>query len=227
MTTFNDLIRKAGLNPKEVILVRHSGTGATGLKPYDLWLERSDRFDRYQSTQEAGRPIFRKAKYWASFVSGPENTTIFVSLYGASLGDASDVDWDCPLSGLKPGQDKNKPYDFYLLDKREELSRLIAKLQIRWSESERSWVQYAHKNEKIVELGAMGVSLDVPEPTSEEGRRVWRTQLAIERSGTIGKRAKLKNAELNGGHLCCDACQFKHPDPSMFDAHHISPLMAA
>lgn len=225
MTTFNDLLRDAGLDPNDVILIRHGGTGATGLKPYDLWVEGGDDFDRYQSTQEAMRRIFRNAIYWASFVSGPENTTIFCGLYEASLGDVGEVDWICRLSGMKPGQDKNKPYDFYRLKKRDELSHYVSKPLITWSKSGRPWIQYAHKNDKIIDDIWIHSAPAVPHPKSAEGRKLWTIQQRTERSNTIGRMAKLKNAELNGGQLSCDACLFSHSDPSMFDAHHVDPLM--
>lgn len=221
MTTFNDALRQGGLDPREVILVRHSGRGATGLTPHDLWTEGSDRFERYQSTQEAGKPIFVRSKYWAAFVAEPGNTTLFVGMYRATLDDRSKIDWIDPLSGKPPGVDKGREADLYRLEPLPELSHLRSRLRILWSGSERAWVQYAHKNDKPIEG-----DLEVPAPQSLEGKRVWKTQLAIERASGIGREAKRQNASRNGGRCLCDACGFSHGDAGMFDAHHMTPLLA-
>lgn len=97
MSTFNNFLIGAGLEPNHVILVRHSGTGKTGLTPFDLWRSNDGSFERYQSTQKTGRQIFRTADYWASFVSEPDNGTVFAGLYQAELDRSGEVDWLCPM----------------------------------------------------------------------------------------------------------------------------------
>jgi HNH endonuclease len=220
MTTFNELLHETGLDPSEVILVRHSGRGATGLTPHDLWLEGGERFDRYQSTQRANKPIFRQSTYWASFVTEPSNTTLFVGIYSATLADSSQIDWICPLSGQKPGEDRGEVSELYELTLEPHLAQSRSELRITWTGGERSWVQYAHKNDKSIE-GQVLISAN-----SVEGKKVWRQQIAIERSPALTKEAKQANSAQNLGACKCAACDFEHSDFGMFDAHHLVPLAA-
>lgn len=60
---------------------------------------------------------------------------------------------------------------------------------------------------------------------SNEGKRVWKTQLAIERRSEISRAAKRLSADRHGTPICA-ACEFAHTDFGMFDAHHPNPLSA-
>lgn len=58
---------------------------------------------------------------------------------------------------------------------------------------------------------------------TEEGERVWKRQLKIERDPAIAREAKARNVARFGKPTCL-ACDFAHPDQAMFDAHHPTPL---
>lgn len=219
MANFNDLLRNEDIDPHDVILVRHSGVGHNGLTPHDLWIKDRQAFELYQSTQEAGRRIFNTAKMWASFVAEPNNTTLFVGLYRSELDDPVKIDWNCPLSEMRPGAAKGNEADLFHLEPLPNLVAQRARLRIHWSGGERAWVQYAHLNEKAVD----GV-FEVPTHKSSEGKRIWEWQLRTERSARLGLEAKRLNAQRYGGSCQCESCDFSDGDRAMFDAHHIEPL---
>ena len=221
MKTFNEVLSDAGIEPREVILVRHSGQGATGRTAYQLWNEERESFELYQSTQKAGRRIFRQSTYWAVFVAEPGNTTLFVGLYQAKLDDPAKIDWVDPLSGTFPGAHEGTVADLYQLQPISAFSHLSEKLRVRWNGSERSWVQYAHKANKQLDGEILMLS-----PGSDEGLRVWKLQQRLERSSKLGREAKRLNACGNGGTCICEACGFRNSDQAMFDAHHKVPLLA-
>ena len=60
---------------------------------------------------------------------------------------------------------------------------------------------------------------------SDEGKRTWQTQMAIERNSKTSKEAKLLNIA-KYGLPTCESCRFEHTDTGMFDAHHPTPLAA-
>src|SRR5262249_17803097 len=90
MLTFNTVLREFGLNPDEVLLVRHSGEH---MKSYDAWrtslpviAERRSpiplTFEQYQQHQKKRK--FRTKlhlKYWASFITTPSGDTMFIGIY--------------------------------------------------------------------------------------------------------------------------------------------------
>jgi len=86
--TFNDLLEKAGLDPRKVKLARHQdGRGKDmGLRPYYLWQAADGRFETYQRIQ-SDFP-FKNANHLAAFVVSPAGETIFVGLFdiGVSIG---------------------------------------------------------------------------------------------------------------------------------------------
>lgn len=58
---------------------------------------------------------------------------------------------------------------------------------------------------------------------SDEGKRVWKTQLSIERRPELARAAKQLSANRHGIPTCA-ACGFAHADFGMFDAHNPNPL---
>ncbi|MBS0240147.1 MAG: HNH endonuclease [Proteobacteria bacterium] len=63
----------------------------------------------------------------------------------------------------------------------------------------------------------------IPSSKSEEGKRVFKLQRAIERDPKMAKEAKRLNYARYGA-ITCEACGFAHSDSAMFDAHHPTPL---
>lgn len=58
---------------------------------------------------------------------------------------------------------------------------------------------------------------------AEEGERVWKSQISVERDPRLAREAKRLN-QIKNGRIACEACGFAHGDSAMFDAHHPTPL---
>lgn len=144
MIRFNTFLRDEGVDPAEVKLVRHQDTRYPGrLTPYQLWLASDGRLELYQRIQR--RPVFKDARLLASFVATPLDETLFVGMYeNRSAGKASPGLID-PISGKNVGGQ-----NFYDLAPSSLLADYRGRLTVEWGQGYRSWVQLAHKNEKMV-----------------------------------------------------------------------------
>ncbi|WP_454887779.1 HNH endonuclease [Sphingomonas oryzagri] len=225
MVTFNELLAVNGIDPRQVALLRHSGRGRLGVTPHDLWQRADGSLERYQSTQEPGRRIFATMPIWASFVSTPSAETLFVGLHGATPADATAIDWNCPMEGGPPGADRGERSDLFDTEPLEALKEYRGRLKILWGDGNIGWVRYAARNEHAV-IGDVDMRpLDAFE-ASPEGEATWRQQKHVERSSKAARGALAANAARNGGTYACEACDFRHADRALFDAHHPRPLLA-
>jgi hypothetical protein len=225
LVTFNEMLRVNGINPTQVAVLRHTGKkGLLGVTPHDLWQRNDGSFDLYQSTQAPNKPVFERP-YWASFISDPDNETLFVGFYAAIKGDRSEIYWPCPMTGLPPGEDKGRPSDLYRLAPLATLKEHRGSLKIQWDEGWIAWVRRAEGSEHHV-LGEVDTRPFVRFEASPEGETTWREQRIIERDSKLRKKALAKNAVDDNGHYVCEACNFKHTDGAMFDVHHTLPMLA-
>ncbi|GBD47035.1 HNH endonuclease [Methylopila sp. Yamaguchi] len=63
----------------------------------------------------------------------------------------------------------------------------------------------------------------IPASGAEEGARVLKQQLAVERDRRLAREVKHQN-RMRYGAITCEACGFTHKDGAMFDVHHPTPL---
>ena len=225
MPTFNELLQLHGIARSDVALLRHAGRSKLGITPYDLWRKRDGSFELYECTQAADKAMFRRTRYWASFVAEPDGATLFLGLYEARLGIRSDITWDCPLTGVRPGADKGRESDLFHLSKIDAFLPYAGKIRVEWRGGERAWAQYASTNDMVI-VGGDDVSIFDGLDDSSEGQVYWAVQRGIERDRKIANEALRINYGTNGGSYRCCACDFAHPDRAMFDAHHPHPLEA-
>lgn len=61
--------------------------------------------------------------------------------------------------------------------------------------------------------------------SAEEGGKLWKQQLSIERDPALAAEAKRLNLNRHGTYTC-EACGFANGDKALFDAHHPTPLAA-
>lgn len=142
--TFNNLLLERGIAPEEVALLRHhtSARGASAASIADLWRDNPEGFILYQETQEKNRPILRKRRLWASFISPARGETLFVGLFDAKYLKTGVADWACPYRGDQPGE--GKPVNRFSTSLRGELSEQIGKLRVDWPVSNvRTWKRKA------------------------------------------------------------------------------------
>lgn len=246
MTSFNKLLSASGLDPREVILLRHSQAA------HRLFQKDRAAFELYQSTQEPRWEQSCSRSLWASFFATPNQGALFLGLYSAARQDSRKINWRSPLTGEQLDHRAN----LYRLTPLPQLAALGSKLRIDWGGGFRTWIQYADKNDKQITgpsnvfalLASAGEGRKsppapaeepaleeptpgegerpLPEPESPEGAEIWKLQRSRERDRSLVSEAKRRNRERNGGRLACEACSFSYGASGMFDAHHKHPLLA-
>lgn len=145
--SFRPLLIEAGLDPREVNLLRHRPPGI--LDPAGAW--RSDRaaFEAYQSVQKISARTYFGRPFWASFTLTRDGRTLFIGLYEAHLeGPLSPGQADA-LTGEVFNHETAERYSCTL---RPELSEFIGRLVIDWGPGTRSWGQKGTTDKPIVEL---------------------------------------------------------------------------
>ncbi len=159
MLTFNLLLQDAGLEPKDVYLVRHKDTRiakgllrSRGSSPYELWLTQKNKFEWYQQIQ--AEDCFRKRKWIAAFVVTPGDETLFAGIYRKQgLGKLPEQLRECPVSGKPVSDDTHIYYDLALDERLNELAGLLT---IEWGAGFRAWIQNADSMEsgpkKVLEI---------------------------------------------------------------------------
>lgn len=158
---FNMLLTEAGLDVREVRLLRHQSVGAGRLTPYTLWRDDVAEFERYQSAQIAERRAHFALPYWAGFVVPPDGSTLFAGLYKIEGYDNADANWLDPLHRKTVAQ-MQRNLDIYRYQRLPEFDHLAGRLKIAWGDGKRSWSQRADSDrgsKPIIEL-----SQDFKEP---------------------------------------------------------------
>jgi hypothetical protein len=226
VVTFNEILCVHGVNPNQVTMLRHTGgKKQLGVSPFDLWQRRDGSFELYQCTQSPKKSGLFESPYWACFVSNPANETLFVGLYGAVKGDQKAINWPCPMTGLSPGEDAGIPSEFYHLNLQDNLVEHRGSLKIDWGRGNIAWARHARRKNHAV-IGDVNLQQAQQFEESAEGEATWRTQKVVERDSRLARNLLKKNAEANDGLYACEACDFRHSDRAMFDAHHPHPLLS-
>jgi GIY-YIG catalytic domain len=152
MLSFNDLLRKAEIDPSDVVLVKHKDVEADpDWTPYILWRTRDPDFDVYQARQYPLKAAtLRRGKIWAVFIDTPADETIFIGLY-KNHGDAPGVIGASRI--CRRGQTEDHPYFEFSLTKLEALTTCEGVLVVDWGPGRLANVQYAVRHDKpIIEL---------------------------------------------------------------------------
>jgi len=152
--TFNLLLRQAGIDPRDVRLMRHQSVSDDGLTPYAIWRDDRAEFERYQSAQRANRRSYFASRYWASFVVPPDRSTLFVGLYEVSGHQPAPDEWTDPLCRQSRAEMAIE-LDLYEFQRLPEFEHLAGCLRVEWGAGARSWAQRADRatgNKRIVEL---------------------------------------------------------------------------
>lgn len=148
---FNTLLSQAGIDPKDVRLLRHKDQRSLkGRSPYELWRDDRPMFEMYQSDQAFGNRTKLTGKYWAVFVGTPSDETFFAGLYSVTyLGINIEARY-LPHLDTNSDPETADVYDLTLVD---EFKEFDGTLFIEWGLGKRSWIQRAdNKNKQIVEL---------------------------------------------------------------------------
>jgi hypothetical protein len=150
-----DLLRKEGIDPKGVLVMRHAPTKSRKLRAAlpSLAKDDPDVFNAYQTTQPPRvEAAMAKAEYVASFIWHEPGKAIFAGLYHNLGGD----EIACADLREKPAYKKLAEIDpesdaaftretciLFRLEPMEVLSGLRGRLVIHWPPTERSWYRWA------------------------------------------------------------------------------------
>ena len=147
--TFNVILRECSLDPKAVRLLRHKDKSATrGMTPYELWRDDHQAFEVYQSTQTISKRKMLSAPYWAAFVAGFSDNTLFVGIYSVTYEGV--LEYDQPKPHMPGEFDKAGSCDRFSLNFEATMSEFIGRLIIDWGNAKLAWVQYANRHDKPV-----------------------------------------------------------------------------
>jgi len=142
---FSDILRKAGLNPEKVKLIRHSLTDKTFKECYDAGMV-------YEYTAHQ-KPEFKKDyEYWAVFISGKGTLAKYHSIYkvGNSKADKKNtIPKGLPKSEAEKYLGKSAVYELEKLDILEDLEN---KLTIDWGNSARMWHQKGTTEKPVISI---------------------------------------------------------------------------
>ena len=154
---FNDLLAKAEIDPRDVIILRHRPTEPALNKILPaLAAEQPDLFNAYQQTQS---PALERAmlgvRYLASFIGREPGKALFVGLYaiGPSTAVTKQQCWKKPayrrlldlgMRGFEPDVQR-KTLLWFDLTSTDFCADWKGKLVIGWPPPERSWWRRAHK----------------------------------------------------------------------------------
>jgi hypothetical protein len=146
MTTFNEMLVAAGVDPRQVRLLRHQTKRRHGRTLYEFQQNDRAAFELYQQTQEQDAPRFTSSRYWASFIVDPLGRAIFIGLYAVERLPNKIADWDDPYTLEAVGADNDKAYAVYNTTRVPGFEQYVNRLAIEWdSQNVRSWVRYADR----------------------------------------------------------------------------------
>lgn len=155
MLEFNDLLAKAGIDPKTVMVMRHRPT-EKALRAVLPWMaaEKPEIYNAYQSSHgEVVEKALAKAGYLASFIGHAPGHAVLVGLYEVAGYTRVSVDefWSLPGNaylrelGTKGPNDERHSFWFDLRP-HPCFAQWKGKLVIEWTGIERSWWRWAARN---------------------------------------------------------------------------------
>jgi GIY-YIG catalytic domain len=148
---FNTLLDQAQISSLgEVRLLRHQDPRRSdrGRSPYELWRDDRPAFERYQEYQSFKNRNRLKASYWASFVVTPVGETLLAGFYACRYLGINKEDRPWPNNAQRT--DPAGTCDIYELTPDDRLNDLAGRLVIEWGDGERTWIQRADNQNKMV-----------------------------------------------------------------------------
>lgn len=150
---FNSILDGWGIDPCDVRLLRHQTIKYAGRTPYTLWRDALPGFLTYQSIQSVQNRSRLAARYWASFVVTPAQSTLFAGLYEVERLGPCDPTIIDPLRLVPVTQGGARDLDLYQQTLVAASADLVGRVTIDWGAGTRSWVQRAANQAKpVVEI---------------------------------------------------------------------------
>jgi hypothetical protein len=207
----NDLIGKAGIDSKQVLVFRHRPS-EPGLNKVLPWLaeDRPDLFNAYQQTQgEKVERAMSGASYIASFIGHKAGKALFVGLFtiGASKPLTREEFWEIPeyielkklgMEGFTAKELRPHVLWFDLALKDDFYASWKGKLVVSWPPPERSWWRRAHSNKMDILAVLEDSVFDAEMPTWDKIFWTW------DQLRAIPNRWKLKLSQWRGLYFIFD-----------------------
>lgn len=150
---FDTMLESAGLQAKDVLLLRHKDTkAAKGHSPYELWRDKPRHFKEYQSLQSVKARNRFSRPYWASFIVNAFDENVFAGIWKARrIGQVTEPRERRQHPGTFDPPNTLDEYDTVLTHR---LRELIGKLTIGWGKGKLAWAQYAENPKPVLEIRA-------------------------------------------------------------------------
>ena len=143
--TFTDILRKAGLDPSKVKLIRHSLTDKVFKACYDA----SKVYD-YTCHQKAG---FSKGyDFWAVFISGSGTYAVFYALYKANGSIPETLEMVQERLPKEEAEGYTGQCVFFDLEHAKQLEEYEGRLTIDWGKSTLMWHQKGTTEKPIIAI---------------------------------------------------------------------------
>jgi hypothetical protein len=152
MLTFSTLLREAGIDPAEVLLIRHTSKDPkfSQILPW-LVVERPDLFLAWERIQwQPAEKAMTRARYAAALIGQESGTATLAGLFAIKGWEVlpADAYWDFPGNaelgalGLSSGPQAGRDMLAFNLDPVVEFDRFIGRLVIGWPPGQ-SWARWA------------------------------------------------------------------------------------
>lgn len=145
MLTFTDVLKKEGLDPSKVKLIRHALTNDNFRECYEKNL-------LFEYTCHQKQNFSKGYDYWAIFLSGQSTQAKFIALYKVE-GFVPDTE-DLRPEGIPAAEVYNGSLAVYDLKKDDSLKQYEGKLIIEWGKAALSWHQKGTTEKEVVSLVA-------------------------------------------------------------------------
>ena len=141
----SDIINRAGLDPKKVMLIRHSLNDKDFAKCYE-------RDFVLEYTRHQGEKFAKDAEYWIVFVSDKSTKARFYACYQVDgpkeKADPSKIPDGFPFPEW---YEKENEY-LHSLKKSEIMSDMEGRLVIEWGKATTAWYQWGYNEKEIVSI---------------------------------------------------------------------------
>lgn len=145
-----DIIKRAGINPKEVKLIRHALSDKKCKKHYD-----EGKIKEYTQHQRKG--FSDGYKYWMVFISDGGELARLEGFYKV-LDEVPDIPENKPEGSLDIDQFDGKA-SIFIIEKLDTFNDYEEKMIIEWGKSARSWAQKGTTEKPIVAIQAKNLKI--------------------------------------------------------------------
>lgn len=140
----SDLLKNNGIEPEEVVLIRHVLNNECFNKCY------SNGFVKEYTQIQGNKPMLKRAKYWMVFIGTSGTKAKLYKMY--RLKGYSDIKEHKVPSGFPCPEMYEEEANLYEVEETDLFGNMNNRLVIDWGTATQSWYQSAAQNKKIVAI---------------------------------------------------------------------------